>query len=381
MLPIGVDEYGNLQYEGTVEPIVIRTTERTNYKKCRRLWKYTSNLYYNKEPVQQSMALLFGIGIHKGAETYYNPATWDLLSFEAKVDAAVGAFHKSLELARIAERDQGKGSLSEERQEEYNEHFTLGEGMLRNYFDYAKVEDEKIGLVPIAVEEKFQIPVYMPGTDVPLFIDNRPVVYQVRIDLVARHEKENNGIYIWDHKTAANIGGDTKFLDLDTQLASYAWAYQVKHGEPVAGVMYNELAKSVPHPPKELKNGSLSQDKRQLTTYELYAKAIDEKGLDPEPYSAMLDFLSTKEQSFFRRTPIFKSQDEIYNQGIYVQYEVEEMAGSPNIYPNPTKMNCNYCAFQIPCNVANESGDEKFVLEDKTLFRQRVGEDMAHASN
>lgn len=381
MLPAGVDDRNNLIYENDVQPIVIRTTERTNFKKCRVLWDFVSANRNNLEPVRQSMSLVFGIAIHKGLETYYNPQQWNELSYEAKTDLAVFKFKDNLISDKKLEAQDNKGSLSEEREEEYNDHLDLGEGMLRNYGEWAPDEDEKLGLVPLAVEEKFQVPLYYPNSDEPVVINDRPVVYQVRIDLVARHEKEDGLINIWDHKTAANIGGDTSFLDLDTQLASYGWAYQVKYGERIGGIMYNELAKSYPKPPKVLKAGNLSQDKRQNTTYELYVKAIEEMGLDPEPYSAMLDHLAGKGNTHFRRTPIFKTTQEIYNQGRYVVDEVLDMTDNPRIYPNPSKMHCGYCAFQGPCNINNEGGDVQFVLGDSTLFRTRRGEDMADAAN
>jgi len=367
MLPIDEDDDGNLIYEGGVEPIAIRTTERTNFKKCRRLHKYTSQNKLNLEPVRQNMNLVFGIAIHTGLEARYNPENWDIISDQAKTDISVAAFEQDFLIMRKSENELFP--LSEERAQEYDEMLDLGIGMLRNYGRCGPREDQELGLKPLAVEYKFQVPVYIPFTDKPLVIDDRPVVYQVRIDMLAEHQATGD-IWIWDHKTAANVSRDTSFLDLETQLSSYAWAYQLKFGQPIAGVMYNELAKSYPKPPKELKNGSLSQDKRQNTTYELYVEKLEELGLDPDPYGAMLEHLAVKGESHLRRTDIVKSQREISNIGTYVYQEILDMQTGAT-YPNPTEMNCRSCAFQTPCNVENEGGDVDFVLSDTSLFRSR----------
>jgi len=55
----------------------------------------------------------------------------------------------------------------------------------------------------------------------------------------------------------------------------------------------------------------------------------------------------------------------------YIIGEARDMTNSPAIYPNPNKFRCGNCDFTLPCRVANEAGDEEFVLNDLSMFRQR----------
>jgi hypothetical protein len=271
-----------LSTQDGVEPYVIRTSERTNFKKCRQLWDFTSQLRNNLESTRMNHNLAFGIDIHVGLQFFYDPEAYNQ-DLVVRTNSAVLAFTESNQQRRDLE-DETTGGLSDERIEEYEQRAILGAGMLRRYAEWADPRDKKLGLKPIAVEWKFQIPVY-DNQGNPLVINSRPVVYQLRVDMVAEHG--DGTVWIWDHKTAGNLS-DTDHLELDTQLSSYMWALAIKTGKPVSGFMYNELEKKVPSPPKVNKNGSLSQDKRQLTTYQLYVEAIEELGLDPEPYRDML---------------------------------------------------------------------------------------------
>jgi CRISPR/Cas system-associated exonuclease Cas4 (RecB family) len=387
MLPIGIDENNDLVYEEDVEPYVVRTTDRTNFKDCRRKWNYTSKQRQNLEPIQMNKNLGFGISMHKGLEYFYEPA---LFGSEVARDACIAGFLGEEKRQREEEEAASYYGLAPHRQEMYEERKELGVGMLKGYFDYAYTEDAKESWQPVAVELKFQIPVPNDNaggaTLAPMvtWLDGRPVVYQVRLDMVAVNG--DGELWVWDHKTAANVTGSLDFLDLDTQLSSYILALQSLlngpveyvpevlkpyHGQKVHGLQYNELAKSVPHPPKQNKNGALSQDKRQNTTYELYVAELDRLGLDTGPYQGMLDYLSAQPETRFRRTPVSRSVDQLRLQLQYIIGEARDMTNMPSVYPNPNKFRCNGCDFTLPCRIANETGDEQFVLDDTTLFRQR----------
>jgi hypothetical protein len=360
------DENDNLVYPEGVEPIVTRTTDRTNFKKCRRLWHFSSPLRQNREPVRVNDNLSFGISMHKGWEAFYHPDNQRLSLLDRAALAKSSFAVAESEAMRV---EGGNLGLSMEREQEYADRMILGIGMLDYYcLKVAPKEDE--GWTFLDVERKFQVPV--EDGNGPIIINGRPLVYQVRIDLLAKDSEGN--LWVWDHKTAANVSGDTFFLDIDTQISSYQWAVQKALGVPVKGVIYNEVAKTVPTKPKVLKNGSLSQDKRQNTTYDLYVQAIEDLGLDSEPYSAMLEFLRSKPQSFYRRTPIQRNQRELLFQEALIREELRDMTSSPAPYPNPSKMHCGGCDFKAPCLVANELGDVEFMLKDPNLYQERQGE-------
>lgn len=362
MQPIGVDEEGNLLYEGDVQPIVIRTSERTNFKKCRRLWDYNSGMRQNFEPVRMNHNLAFGIAIHVGLEHYYDPETWSFPT-DVKLGNAINAFVKENNRQK-QEESAAQSGLDHERKLEYDERMELGVAMLKGYAEWAAPQDQ---FTPLAVEEKFQVPLMVDGK--PLVYGGRPVVYQVRLDMLL--EDEQGRLWVLDHKTAGSFW-DLGFLDLDTQISSYAWAAQEHYGRPIAGIVYNELLKTAPSPPKVLTKGNLSQDKRQNTTYKLYQQAIADLGLDPEPYRGMLDYLRENEKDYFRRTQVFRSQAELQLQGQLILMEVADMVDAPSIYPNPSKIHCNGCDFRAPCAVENEVGDVEFVLNDPFMYRQRA---------
>ena len=370
MQPIGVTDKGTLTYPEGIEPVVIRTTERTNFKKCRRYWKYQSPLHLNLEPVKMNKNLAFGIAIHVGMESYYDPETWEFPG-SVRLGNTLTAFKEENERQRQAEA-LALGGLNPERNDEYAEREQLGLAMLVNYHDWVVDNDKDAYMKPLMVEQKFQVPVPdLEGN--PLVINGRPVVYQVRIDLVFENTRTGKW-WICDHKTAGQLDY-VDFLDLDTQLSSYAWAAQMYYDVEIEGILYNELVKKAPHKPKVLNSGKLSTDKRQLTTYKLYMQAIEENGLDPEPYRDMLVYLTENEGNYFRRTPVKRTATELQNQGIYVIQEAMEMLSTPFLYPNPTKMNCGGCDFRHPCVIENEGGDVQWVLEDPMMFRQRTSED------
>ena len=348
----------------------IRTSERITFKKCRRLWDYTSQNRMALEPVRMHNALSFGIDIHVGLQHYYDPNFWDL-DDQSKTERAIIAFGTSIEMRRKQEKQASLGGITVERDQELDEQQDLGAGMLRHYGQWAPARDRELGLTPISVEQAIKVPI---GE-----FQGEPVYYQARIDMVARHG--DGHIYLWDYKTTASISDNYGFLDLDTQIGSYFWIYEQAFGELPKGMVYNELLKTVPKPPKQLKNGSLSKDKRQHTTLELYLKEIDRLGLDSEPYSDILALLAEKQDRYFSRTLVNRTPAEVAAQSQYIRAEVVDMLYDPSIYPNPSKMHCNGCAFLVPCMTRNEGEDDSYLLTDAGLYRPRESEDVPVANS
>ena len=117
----------------------------------------------------------------------------------------------------------------------------------------------------------------------------------------------------WLHeiKTAATI--DSAYvanLILDEQISRYAWAMEQALECEIVGVVYTILKKKVPSAPNVLKNGQLSKDKNQDTTYELYSAALDRLCLPHELYRDMLDMLQTKGNTFIYREKLYRSKKE-----------------------------------------------------------------------
>lgn len=353
---------------------IIRTSDRKQFKECRQAWDWGSKIRSNLEPNKEAKHFAFGTAVHGGLEEYYNPLTWSW----HKDDRRSVVLSKML--AKFAELYPYPGNLADApddlRQDWLNE-IDLGKNMLLGYAEWAKDRDR---FTPIFVEKEFEVPVPIP-TDkngiavVPygfdheagnLLYNNEPVVYQGRVDMLI--EDEFGNYWIVDHKTAGQFG-DTSHLIIDEQCGSYAWALGYSLGLKISGVIYNELRKDVPHPPAVLKNGTLSKSKSQNTTYELYLQAIHENSFAEEEYADILGFFKEVGNKFFRRTQLHRSPKELELLGQRIGIEAIDMLNNPSIYPNPSKMRCNGCAFFAPCVAKQDGSDYEWYLND--LFHVR----------
>ena len=195
------------------------------------------------------------------------------------------------------------------------------------------------------------------------------LTYTGTIDLV--YKDEHGQVWFMDHKTTSSIESYEKRADMDRQISRYWWALQ-QLGYDVQGFVYNIILKDYPTPPAVLKNGSLSQNKSQKTTYDSYLKAIQEHGLDVNNYSEMLAHLKAQEtpdgNRFFKRVKVQRLQAEIDN-SIQELIEVSHDMENARIYRNITK-DCSWdCPFQSIC-VSSMDGSNIDYLKEQ-LFKTR----------
>jgi hypothetical protein len=311
----------------TSSPVVIRTSDRNYFKRCRQLWDLTSKIRQNWEPIQRYPAFDFGTAIHEGLRAYYEPATWgDLKLMRQNAREAFASTYEKL-FAKVTIGDV-------QFEMDITETIDVGNRMLEYYFLYAKKNDE--GWTPKFVEIEFEVPI--PG------LPN--CVYQGRIDLIVEDEY---GYWIVDHKTAKQFRG-TGWLSLDDQCGSYAWAIREMLGLNVRGVIFNELRKSPPHKPNVLKSGMLSVNKQQDTTFDVFLRTCRELDHDPRWYIDYLRHLKYNEKEFIRRTRTTYRPESLEIVQQRIQKEATEMS-NPNvsIYPSPSSMNCDGCRFFGPC--------------------------------
>jgi hypothetical protein len=363
-------------------PHIIRTSDRGQFKGCRRAWDWGSKIRQNWDFRKAPSYLEFGTAIHRGLEVYYNPDTWTLPR-EVVMPLAVTEYVNSYRQARKDYLDFiGRETLDDLQQEEWEAQLELGKKMLANYFAWAKNNDR---FTPRFVEVEFEVPIPVPpGLQLPADFENRDgylwfrgeqVVYQGRIDLLL--EDEYGRYWVDDHKTTAQMREDTlTFLELDEQTGSYCWAIQEMLGIPVAGALYNELYKGVPEPPPENKvvrmGRKFSVSKSQDTSYEVYKETVKEG--DPVAYEAglyddILNYLRAEGNKYFRRTQIHRSPTELKNLGYTICLEAIDMLNDPLIYPNPTKFRCGFCAFRAPCLMQNDGSDYEWLLKENYVQR------------
>ena len=110
---------------------------------------------------------------------------------------------------------------------------------------------------------------------------------------------------IADYKFSNSEKGYEDIL-LDEQMVIYAVVYASKNNLSLSDIEigYINITKKEPDKPRVLRNGTLSKDKAQATTYDLYLNTIIEMGLDVNDYSDVLEDLKSKKLTSFCKTSI-----------------------------------------------------------------------------
>jgi hypothetical protein len=144
---------------------------------------------------------------------------------------------------------------------------------------------------------------------------------------------------------------------------------QQKLGLEIRGVIYNQIRKTAPHPPKQLKRGGFSVAKNQDTSFEVYLRTLREHDIDPHYYRDFLLFLKENPKEYIRRTKVAYTQQTLEIVGQRIQREASEMLEDPTIYPSPSSWNCNGCRFFAPCVALHEGRDAQIVLDENYEVR------------
>ncbi len=356
--------------------LIIRTSDRGTYRQCRTLWDWSSPLRSNLEPMQRYAPFEDGTSWHGSLEVYYNPVTWHLLQDENTAEAVRHSARErllSLHGKQVAlATEWSGGSLPVENEEDYAERLKILQGMLEHYFIWAPENDQ---FTPRHIEIEFEVPIDVPfpGSDTML-IGNDEVMYQGRLDGIV--EDPTGRYWILEHKTTGQMGR-TDWLDVDTQVGSYAWAIQKQLGIQIAGIIYSQALKDFPTPPKMLKRTTegrnFSVNRQQRTTYQLYTETLEKHGESTEYYGEFLQFLSEKPNPFFRRVQIHRNKASLEFVGRNIYMEASEMLDpAVNIYPSPSYFNCNGCRFLEPCIAQQNGYDHQFILDELFVDRKEA---------
>lgn len=188
-----------LEREG-VKIFRLSTTEREEFKECRRRWDFSSLSRQGLEPNKPAIALWFGTGIHKCLEALYNyrieqasqeeGSACDPIDMEHTVVAEAWQAWYDSEIERL---EKSQGNLWDEQKAQFEQTKELGSCMLHGYVDWSCVKDctENMGFKEILfTEREFEIPV--PGPDgLPYrFLDARGNPWEIwlvgRLDMLVR---------------------------------------------------------------------------------------------------------------------------------------------------------------------------------------------------
>lgn len=366
---------------------IIRTHDRIAFLDCRQAWDFGSKIRQNYEPNRGSLNMDFGTAIHRGLETRYDPKLW----------TAPSIVRTPLMLEHFRGQWKTYKPQYEFEPDIWHDHNALGIKMLERYDEWAVEADA--GYEPLYVEIEFEVPILASpelAEEINAYAldslyvqfkaknlgDGRyhlhcrkgeseewiPVYYQGRVDTLWRDKY--GFLWIVDHKTTGQFG-NTNHLEMDEQTGSYCWALQVMLDLPIRGVIYNELLKSYPEPPKQNKPTKkepivFSQDKRQNTTAKIYEETLAEHGVSMVGYLDFLSWLRENERPYFRRTEVHRSQRELQLLGERICVEAIDMLNNPRIYPHPRPgwNGCDGCFFRAPCLAKMDGSDPEFLLSE-----------------
>lgn len=329
-------------------PQNVHTSDRINFKRCRRKWDMTSPLRQNlRAKSESSMPLWFGSGVHYALEDYhgYN-------RFGSPVEA-LRAYYRAFVKGRLPLPSEAEETIED-----------LGVKMMEYYLDWEsrneKFETVWVDGVP-QVEVQFEYPLEDFEGDVR---------YKGTLDRVMRDKFGR--LWVRDYKTAAQF--DTNKLETDPQVTAYLLFASQLYDEEFEGMAYLQLKKAYPLPPKTLATGGLSMNKAQNTTSRMYIKALREMFGDkiPSKYALFVKELQFKEANegdrFILSTYVRRSDSALSAEFFKIHEELGEML-NPDLplYPNPTR-DCFWdCPVRTVCIAMDEGGDHEQLLAENYI--------------
>jgi hypothetical protein len=339
---------------------VIRTSDRIQFKQCRRKWNWGSHLRGNLKSKQKASPLWFGSGIHFALEDFHGKQRFPSAS------AAFTAYAK-------ATYKQNASSLPDDAEDLVKLSMDIMDYYQNYWLKYRKPLDTfGYNGVP-QTEVTFEIEI--PGDWSEFGYDR--VLYRGTFDRIIIDE--HGILWIMEYKTAKVI--QTMHYQTDPQVAAYIWAANIVYpGYQVGGVCYQQHRKEGPNAPCILKNGSISTAANQKTSHALYREALidmyGEVSKAPSENVRCLNELAQEETEdrdpFIRRDWITKNARASESEGVKILMEVEDML-NPNLalYPNPVRECVYRCDFHSACVSLDDGYDWQYELEDRFISGEK----------
>lgn len=337
--------------------IIVRTSDRTSFKRCRRQWGWSSGLKANLEPTIKASPLWLGSAVHYCLEDFHGYNVYKSPTIALK------AYYQAHKKSRLSFPDDIKEDLE------------LGYGMMNHYVAWLKgrrkLKTYVYKGVP-QVEVMFHIPVPIPDMWKHLYKPGE-VIYQGEIDRIIIDE--DGQLWIVEYKTARQF--EHGHFQTDPQVTVYCWAANTLYPKPIAGVVYQQHKKIVPDSPRILSSGKLSTAENMSTTHRLYREALintygsvkraPDKYIDYLNYRAQLE--SEDHDPFIRRDWISRSDHFMEAEGVKIMLELEDIL-NPDLplYPNPTR-DCSWCSFNSICVSMDDGSDWETELYDTMQSR------------
>lgn len=334
--------------------VMIRTSERTSFKKCRQAWwwAYVEHL----KPIRVSSPLFFGSMAHAALEQWYIPGR-------------KRGTHPAETFEKLWEEWLAQGG-----EEVMVEDYTAGElgiAMMKNYvLEFGEDKDIEV----IEPEMLFQVDVHHPVSGRYLF------TYVGTVDGLIRHIKKKR-IGFLEHKTGANLDPFGAPLTLDEQNGAY-WTFAPYHLRDMGlleedqwpdFMMYNRLRKAMADARPKNKDGyALNKPAKADLVSEARRRELVTSGSVDELIAILqadgFDALQLGAVSKSQPTPLFRREFIPRGHGDRVNVfsrainEAREMQltrdGILEVYKNPDK-HCNWCEFRDMCEVHENGSDWK----------------------
>lgn len=381
--------------------IDIHISDVLTFKKCRRLWNWSSHLRGNLEPSKPYLPFFEGLGVHHAMQEMYDLKRNPVESFRDWAIAEV--FRMKEELTP----DQWRAT-----EPDIIDAVARCKSILRHYASWAKKADEDLEVFAIEISPEKPLPLIQSNNSSTFTqyndSDEPEIGYSWRLDGVVR--KKSDGTYwTFEHKTCRSIEEKKSMLANDEQALAYLWATEKHLGVPISGVIYNLLRKKAPTVAQELasKPGQLSQNKSIDTTFEFYKSQLDEMAAEyadtacktgqqdmadteemwTEVYKArkealyaqhkeILEHLYQKGNTFFERYELRRTPAQIAQGNEDLIATALDMVESPRIYPTGGQKHCIWCNFREPCLVMNAGGAYEVLLDRNYKPRKGWKEDL-----
>lgn len=322
----------------TTEAVLNQNTSVTRQRTLLRCPKKYEYHYIRRiRPRREDDRFLLGRAVHVFLEHYYGAQLDNIATKDEAFQYAFGKFREYV-TQNFPTDDQAF------------EQADLAEGMIKHYHSWAKIHDN---FTVVGTEIPFEVPVLQSTNLVGIF------------DGIV----EMGGKYwILEHKTASQI--NTRHVLRDKQVSMYVSAARML-GIPVEGVIYNTLRKGLPQKPALLKKGGLSRSLSNNITYESYLEAIEEHGLSPEDYQEQLNVLKERENPFFHRefVPRTEGNDDQVWEDVQKTEELRAILVKNNIFPRNDTKDCAWdCPYAELCLAEFEGHDTEQLFIDKYVY-------------
>jgi len=325
------------------------------YKKCRRMWNWSSPLRGNLEPFDKYAPFFVGSMVHHALEYWYKfntPPVASVFSYAAK-----------------------NCSTTEIDDPNIREQINLAVDLVNHYLLW-QAKDQSIladaNFEFIAPEQSFKT---------ILWRNSRKRIWLAgTFDGVVK-QLSSGKYYLWEIKTTRSLIEREKQLALDEQTTAYANAAQTVVGYDISGIVYTLIKKKVPEFPKVNNDGQLSQSKSQDTTPEFYLDCIkrNHPNITKEQiktiYGNFINYLCQEPSKYFRRLVVNRSAMELHRDKLELIAAAQEMVDNRTPIFRSGGPHCNYCLFRSPCIALNAGRDYQSILaEGYTKNRKYVDE-------